>query len=300
MLTRASAQDSSTNYLTRTVQLDEVVIRASRYDFDVEGFIKRVENDTSFYKAFKTLEILGFTASHEIRVFGPKGRIRASLEGTTEQVVQGGCRHNVFLDKKVTGDFYRRNGKYRYYTASMYGALFLSPDTICGGNNLVQGGNGDIGTGGLSLEKHIRQLEILVFDPGKPVPGIPLVGREVAIFNPSIEPRYDFSIRSGDYEGTPCWIFSARCKPGMEHKVVIKNLVTYFDTADYRILYRQYALFYSNWLFDFDVNMEVRMTRFEGQTVPKEILYQGNWGVPINKRERVHFDVKLSGFNKGT
>ncbi len=300
MVTPAFAQDSSTNYLNRTIHLDEVVIRASRYDFNVEGFIRRVENDTSFFKSFKTLEILGFTGSHDIRVISPKGGTRASLVATTLQVVHGGCRHTVFLSRKVTGNFFRRKGKYRYYTARMYGTLFLSPDTVCGVNNNVQGDQGDIGVGGLSLEKHIRQLEILVFNPGKPVPGIPLVGKEVAIFNPSIEPRYDFSIRSGNYQGIPCWVFAARAKPEFIQKTVITDLETYFDTSDYRILFRSYSLHYSSWLFDFDVHMEVRMTRFEGLTVPREILYQGNWGVPINKRERVDFDLKLSDFQKGT
>jgi hypothetical protein len=293
------AQDSAVRYITRTVTLDEIVIRASRYDFNVEGFIKRVEADTSFYKAFKTLRILGYTASHDIRVMDPEGKLKASWTGRTVQEVHGGCRHNIFLQQNATGNFYTRKGKYRYYTAQMYGSLFLTHDTICGDDNIVQGGKDDIKGAGASVEKHIRQLEVLVFNPGKPVPGVPFVGKEVAIFNPSIAPRYDFSITSGNYKGIGCWIFAARCKPAFEGQTVIKNLTTYFDTTDYKIVYRTYSLYYSNWLFDFNVQMEVRMTRFEGQTVPEEIRYQGNWGVPIHKRERVNFDIMLSAFNAG-
>ena len=58
-------QDSSVNFGKKTVTLKEVVIRNS---LNVGGFIERVKNDTTFYKAFKNLKMLGYTALNDIRM----------------------------------------------------------------------------------------------------------------------------------------------------------------------------------------------------------------------------------------
>ena len=46
----ASAQDTS--IFKYPIKMDEVVISAARDGWDIDGFIKRVQNDTTFYKAF--------------------------------------------------------------------------------------------------------------------------------------------------------------------------------------------------------------------------------------------------------
>jgi len=292
-------QDSSSDQLARTVVLDPVVIRASRYDFNIAGFIRRIENDTSFYKAFKTLRILGYTARNQILVYNKKGKVTASLQSITREIEENGCRHMVVLKQKTTGNFYTRNGNYRYFTAQMYGSLFLPRDTVCGEDNLVNGGINDDHVNDFRVEKHVRQLKILIFNPGKRVPGIPVVGRRVAIFDKEIIPRYNFSISKKDYRGTPCWLFTAIAKPEYKDKAVILNLKTYYDTTHFHILYRSYTLAFKSWLFDFHVHMEVSLTQFRGYQVPDEIRYQGNWGIPIGKREKVDFTLKMDDFKTG-
>lgn len=73
-----SAQDTA-RYKGMTVNLDEVIVAAKRVGFDVNSFIKRVEDDTTFYRAFKNLHIVGFDAINDIQVLGKNAQIQASL-----------------------------------------------------------------------------------------------------------------------------------------------------------------------------------------------------------------------------
>lgn len=53
----------------RVVTLSEVIIRSGT---DVRGFIQRVKEDTSFYKAFRNLRVLQFSAINDIRMMNKK------------------------------------------------------------------------------------------------------------------------------------------------------------------------------------------------------------------------------------
>ena len=55
--------------LARMISLSEVVVRT---DINVAKFIERVKNDTTFYKAFKNLHVLGFTSLNDIRILDKK------------------------------------------------------------------------------------------------------------------------------------------------------------------------------------------------------------------------------------
>jgi hypothetical protein len=49
-------------------------------------------------------------------------------------------------------------------------------------------------------------------------------------------------------------------------------------------------------LYDFDVLMEVKMTRFGNRVVPALLRYNGEWDVPFKKKERGVFTATLSDF----
>ena len=49
--------------LRQLINLSEVVLRSN---LDVERFIQQVRDDTTFYKAFRNLRVLEFTASNDI------------------------------------------------------------------------------------------------------------------------------------------------------------------------------------------------------------------------------------------
>ncbi|NIG57248.1 outer membrane lipoprotein-sorting protein [Chitinophaga sp. Cy-1792] len=291
------AQDTA-HYRGMTVNLDEVTVAAKRIGFDVNSFIRRVEEDTTFYRAFKNLHIVGFTGDNDIRIFDKKGNVQASLKSTTTQTMNGRCRTMNINDEKVTGDFYDRKGNYNYYTAELYGNLFFTKGTVCVDEN---GESPDHSSG--SLARHKAQLKQLIFNPGKPVRGVPIVGNKVAIFSYDMQRYYNFSIKSEDYvTGVPCYVFTAKAKPGLNRldkgEIVIDELITWFNKDNFEIVGRKYALSYKTMLFDFNVQMNVQMTKVNDLLIPALVTYAGSWDVPFKKRETAAFIAKFYNFSK--
>lgn len=276
------------NYIT----LHEIVVNQN---LDVAAFIKRVKEDTTFYKAFKTLRIIGYTSINDIRMLDKKGNLIASLKGKTIQKVKNHCRRMEIEDQKTTGDMMDKKGNFNYYTASMYAQLFFTKGTICNETNNV--GNADFRTEGLSgIEKHKAQLKMLFFNPGKRINGLPLISNKTAIFDESMARYYDMKISYEDYAGTPSYVFSIRVKPGKESNVVINEMTTWFDGSSFDILARNYSLSYKAGVYDFDLDMKVKMTRKNGLIIPSVIAYNGNWKIMFKKRERGIFTATLSDF----
>jgi hypothetical protein len=292
-----SQQDSIDNErLAKMVSLSEVIIRS---DMNVSRFIEQVKNDTTFYKAFKNLRVLGFTSWNDIRIKDKKGGIRAALMSKTKQLRSNGCRSMQVLSEKTTGDFYESDGSYNYYTADLYASLFFTTGTICGENNIVKGT--DFKPRSKSgLAKHKEQLKMLFFNPGKKIPGIPFIGSKINIFDPDKAALYDFLIDFGDYEGQSCYVFTIRSKQGISNSersdIVIDSMVTFFNTKTMEVMARRYDMSFDAGVYDFDVHMEVEMTKVGSYLVPKLLRYIGNWDVVMKKRERGMFTATLFDF----
>ena len=278
------------NYIT----LSEIVINKN---LDVASFVQRVKNDTTFYKAFKNLRILGYKAINDIRMLDKNGKTEASLHSTTEQIRKGNCRRMKVLDQKTTGNFFDRNGNFNYYTAQMYAGLFFTKDSVCGENNIVKGN--EFSTSGLSgIEKHKEQLKMLFFNPGKKINGLPFISNKTAIFSPEMADNYDMKIDFTDFNQTPCYVFSISVKKDKKSNVVIDQMTTWFDAKTFDIVARNYSLKYDAGFYDFDVKMKVQMTKVGNLLVPSLLTYDGNWKVVFNKRERGVFTATLSDFVK--
>lgn len=289
----ALAQDTAI-YKGMTINLDEVVINAKRIGFDVNGFIKRVEDDTTFYRAFKNLRIVGFTADNDIRITDRAGgKTIASLKSHTRQVMTGNCRKMDVLDEKTTGDFYTRKGDYNYYTAELYANLFFTKGTVC---------NEESGEARGSLARHKSQLKQLIFNPGKPITGVPVVGSKVAVFDPNLMRYYDFSITAANFAGAECYVFSAVMRKNLgamdRAEIVYDELITYFNKETMEIVGRRYSLSYKTFVFDFNVKMNVQMTKMGDLLLPALITYNGTWNVPFKKRETAVFTARFSDFSK--
>jgi hypothetical protein len=169
--------DSATlKVLGKETTLSEVVIRNG---LDVTGFLARVKNDTTFYKAFRNLRILGFTSLNDIKILEKDGKIKASLFSKTKQTRHNGCRSMQVLEEKSTGDMYD-NGQLSYYTAELYAGLFFTKEPVCNETNIVAGIERSV-DGKSGLEKHKTQLKMLFFNPGKKIPGIPFIGDKIEI-----------------------------------------------------------------------------------------------------------------------
>ena len=202
-------EDSIDNVrLSKMIQLSEVVVRNK---LDVQSFIKRVKNDTTFYKAFRNLRILNFTALNDIRMQDKKGKIKAMLQSKTRQQVSRGCRSMQTISETTTGDFYEKDSSYHYYTAELYASLFFTKEPVCGETNIVSGLQRNVRSK-KGIEKHKEQLKMLFFDPGKKIPGIPLMGDKTAIFDKEHADKYDFLIDYVDYNGQSCYLFTIKAK----------------------------------------------------------------------------------------
>jgi hypothetical protein len=295
----AQQQDSSDNdRLSQMISLSEVVMRTG---LDVARFIDRVKNDTTFYKAFRTLHILGFTSLNDIRLSDKKGNLKASLQSKTRQQISETCRSMNVLEETSTGDFYDEGKNYNYYTAQLYAGLFFTSGTVCGESNIVKGM--DLSPKSKSgIEKHKQQLKMLFFNPGKKIPGIPFIGDKINIFDPEMARYYNFTIDFGENEGESCYVFSIKVKEDLpsseKNNIVIDDMVTWFSTKTMEVLARNYDLSYNTPVYDFDVHMEVQMTKFGQYLVPRTLRYKGTWDVAFKKRERGLFTATLFDFNK--
>jgi hypothetical protein len=292
------AQDSLVKVQNKAVLLKEVVVRNN---LNVAAFIERIKNDTTFYKAFRNLKVLGYTSLNDIRMLDKKGNAEASLYSRTKQHVQHGCRYTEVVEEQTTGDIYDRHHQFNYYTPNMYAGLFFAHDTICGETNIVKDAGFSM-QGKSGLEKHKEQLKMLFFNPGKKIPGIPFIGNKIALFDDEVAARYDFTIDMDVFKGDMCYVFTCRPRAGLpegdKDKIVVNNMTTWFKIDTWEIVARDYDLSYNAGVYDFDVSMQVEMTKFGDYLVPKLLRYNGNWDVVLKKRERCSFTATLFDFTR--
>ncbi len=288
-----SQQPADTAYVgKKVITLSEVVVNNR---VSVPVFIDRIKNDTTFYKAFRNLHIIGYTAYNDIRMLDKDGASKASLLSKTKQVRENGCRRMEVLSENVTGDYYDASHNPNYYTAQMYASLFFTSGVVCGENNIVAGK--EFSTNGKSgLEKHKEQLKMLFFNPGRKISGLPFMSSKTAIYDDEIADAYDMSLDMDDYNKTSCYVFRQKVKPGKEDKVVVDEMTTWFNDKTFEVVARNYTLSYDAGVYDFKVNMEVQMTHVGDLLVPSLIRYNGNWKVVFKKRERGVFTATLFDF----
>ena len=99
------AQDSLVTVQNKTVTLKEVVVRSN---LNVPAFIDRIKEDTTFYKAFRNLKVLGYTALNDIRMQDKSGEVKASLNSRTQQHTGNGCRWMTVQEEKTAAGEIRR------------------------------------------------------------------------------------------------------------------------------------------------------------------------------------------------
>ncbi len=292
LLHQAIAQDSTLVLEGKSILLSEVVINNQ---LNVPAFIDRIKKDSSFYKAFRNLHLLNFTSINDIRMLDKRGDLKATLFGKTHQIKEGACRRMEIIEEQSTGDFYKENRAYNYYTAQLYASLFFTNGTICGEDNMV--GERAFNLSGKSgLEKHKEQLKTLFFNPGKAIKGIPFMGNKTAIYDDEMAALYDMSIDFDEYNKTSCYIFKQVVKPGKESEVVVNEMTTWMDDKSFEVVARNYSLSYAAGVYDFKVQMEVQMTHAGQDLVPALIRYSGDWKVLFKKRERGIFTATLFDF----
>ena len=264
-------------------------------NLNVPGFINKIKNDSSYYKAFRNLHVLSFTALNDIRMLDKKGGLNASLRSRTKQTRSKGCRSMQVLEETATGDFYTDDKQYNYYTAQMYASLFFTKGTVCGETNIVAGTTFST-DGKTGMDKHKEQLKMLFFNPGRRIDGLPFMSNKTAIYDDDMADRYDMNIDMDLYNNVSCYVFTQKVKPGKSDGVIVDEMVTWFDDQTFDVIARKYSLSYDAGVYDFKVGMEVEMTKVGALTVPSLIRYNGNWKVVTKKRERGVFTATLFNF----
>ena len=276
------------NYIT----LSEIVVSNK---LDVASFIKRVKNDTTFYKAFRNLHVINYTLLNDIKMLDKNGDIQASLYSTTKQIRTGNCRKMMVLHETHSGDLYNEKGNFNYYTLQMYAGLFFTKDSICGEDNIVKGR--EFSTQGLSgIEKHKQQLKMLFFNPGKKISGLPFISGKTEIFDPSMADDYDMNIDIADHNKITCYVFAIKVKDNKKSNVVINEMTTWFNAKTFEIVARNYSLSYDAGVYDFDVTIQVEMAKAGNLLVPASLKYDGNWKAIFKKREHGIFTATLFDF----
>lgn len=292
----ARAQDSLLTIDDKIVTLKEVVVLSN---LDVPGFVRRIQLDTSFYRAFKNLREINYTALNDVRMMDKKGKVSGSLQSRTIQSFENGCREMQVLEEKLAGDIKDKNGDWNYTTMEMYASLFFTNGIICGENNSVSQAELSL-KNKRGLEKHKEQLKMLFFNPGRKIPGIPFIGDKINIYEPPMSELYEFVLDMENYKGENAYVFRIAALPdlpaGKRSDIVLNRVDTWFHPSDMRILARRYDLSYRAGVYDFDVRMEVEMTRVGEQLVPSLLRYTGDWKVAFKKRERGIFTATLFGF----
>ncbi|MBI3883173.1 MAG: hypothetical protein HY305_02895 [Sphingobacteriales bacterium] len=293
IITYAQQNDTTVSVGKKMIILTELVVNNH---INVPAFIEKVKNDTTFYKAFRNLYILGYTSLNDIRILDKKGNSQATLYSRTKQIRQNGCRSMQILEEQATGDMYDKDHNFNYYTAQLYASRFFTKGTICGENNIVTGRA--FSTKGKSgMDKQKEQLKMLLFNPGKRINGLPFISDKTAIFDDDMADKYDMKIDMEEHNKTSCYVFTIKAKPGSEGDVVIDEMVTWFNDRTFEVIARNYTLSYNASVYDFKVNMEVQMTHIGELLVPALIRYNGNWKVLFKGRERGIFTATLFDFN---
>jgi hypothetical protein len=289
------AQDTIINNNGQNFTLSEVIVRNN---FDYKDILQKIKEDTSFYKAFRTLRTIGYSSYNFIQMMDKNNTMQASLNSKTRQNKVAGCRTMDVLEETVTGNLRNAKGDYNYVTPSLYASLFFTKGSICGETNIVSGKKRTIE--GSGIEKAKEQLKMLFFNPGRKIPGIPFIGNKLDLYDASAHELYDYKLDYVEYHGKLVYVFDVQPKQNLNFlandRIVVDQMITWFDPKTLEVLGRNYSLSYKAGVYDFNVQMEVEMTYFNGQLVPKILRYKGNWDVVFKKREKGIFTATLFDF----
>ncbi|RZL39046.1 MAG: hypothetical protein EOO96_01580 [Pedobacter sp.] len=281
----------------KTIQLDSVV-KITAQKFGIETFINAIISDTSFYEAFRNMKKYTFIAENRIFSYDKNNKVDGRVYRKIRHNNDGPYKME-YLVKENSGNLYKKNGKYQLYTIEMFDYIFMNAYNT----DFVPNAPASDGKGGTN-ESYKDKLKTLIFNPGRPIKGLPFIGNKTEIFTANMRQYYDYSFYSATYlDSIPVYRFKVAVKPDLskwtKDGLMIKELVTIFDKRTFEILGRYVDMKYSNMLFDFDVQMNIEMSYFNDVKLPTKITYQGNWDYPLKKEERASFLVVHKDYRLG-
>lgn len=282
-----------------TVTLDTVInIKAKR--LSAETFINEIIRDTSFYEAFRNMKKYSFTAENRVFTYDKKNKVDGKIFRRIYHNNNGPYKMQ-FLAKQDSGKLYKKNGKFQLYTVEMFDYIFMNPY-----NSDFESSGASSGKVGGTNESYKDKLKTLIFSPGKPIKGVPFIGKKTEIFTANMRQYYDYTFFSSTYlDSIPVYKFKVKVKPDLSNwtkdGLMIKELTTIFDKRNFQILGRYVDMKYDNLAFEFDVQMNIELGYFDNGEVllPTKISYQGDWDIPMKKKEKASFLILHKGYKRG-
>lgn len=283
----------------RTVTIDSAYTVTAKRGLDMSDFVNVMINDTAFFQAFHDLRLYSFTANNLIKTYDDDNKIlskivrKVSHDNSTPNYKQ---TQLLIID---SGKVFKRNGEFELYTVKMFSYIFMNAKNT----DFIQTKKVE---GNLTDEEGYKQkLKTLIFNPGKPVKGIPLISDKTEIFGAELRNYYTFTFYYATYQDSiPVFYFKCKTKEGLnwwkEGDTMIKELTTIFDARNLTILGRYIDMRYSSVPFDFNVKMNIEMSYIsEDKLAPTHISYDGDWDIPFKKKEICTFDIYHTGFKPG-
>lgn len=272
-----------------------IVVKTSKAGLFAQDFINEMLADTSFYEAFHNMKRYSFRAENTIFTFDKKNKLTGRIYRKVKHENRGGVYKTQTTVKQDTGTVYKRNGKFQLYTVEMFDYIFMNPKNSDFVPNAPLNGE--------SNESYKSKLKTLIFAPGRPIKGVPIVGSKTEIFSDDLKDYYDYKFYSGTYlDSIPVYRFKCTVKSELsswtKSGLMIKELTTIFDKRNFQIMARYIDMKYSNMLFDFDVQMNIELAYFGDDLLPIKISYQGNWDIPFKREERATFLVLHTDYKK--
>ncbi len=284
--------------IAAVVFMDSLTVSASRSEFDREAFIQMVQEDRSFYDAFRNLRLCPYRAKHQLTFYNGSGKEKARFQAQTRQIIGDSCRNMVFEQQETAGNFYRHSGAYRYYTAKMYDRVFFNHGVLCDSNLFAPVSHPIVDDPDLKgLEKQYQQLKQFIFQPGERIE-VPFIGGRTALFSDRLMEYYNYTIQLRERaDGQECYVFSLQVKPefmeAKENRTIVKYLETWFERGSLQVVGRRYKMHYDGLLFQFDIYMEVDLLQRDGQYMPGRVAYLGKWNIPTKQKEHCRFEMEL-------
>ena len=274
-------------------KIDTVAVKV-KSGFTPEDFIKATQKDTSFYRAFKNLRVFPHREESKIWVFDKEAGEKANLKRSTKHYNQKNYAWIVLLSEKTEGKFYTKKKEHHYFTAEMFDKVFFPRDTFFASNTIINPYQQKKPENRSKTEKYYEQLKTFMFSPGTGVDGVPLIGDKLDIFSPQMRKFYDFTVQKVNFQDSiPCYLFACkRKKEFSESKVVIQSLETFYDRRTMNIIARKYQIKDSNPMFSFDIKMDIRLIKIKQEYFPQLIRYDGQWNIPLKKKEKISFEIK--------
>ena len=274
-------------------QLGEVVVHGGAKGLALEGFIRQVMEDTTFYHAFLNTKYHVHQVKSELNVRDKKSRETAYLFRKGHLVRNGAMAELVLDSTTELGKLREKDGDIRFLTAEMYDDVFF-PKGSFKASNRIASREQEIDHAS-RFDKYKSELKKFMFNPGQEIASVPFIGDKLDIFDSTMVPLYDFSVDIDFRNGVPCWLFNATAKDTVggheadEDDTVIKRMKTWFDQSTMDVMARDYRIAHASLLLDFDISIEVENTQEFGDLVPARVHYDGDWDIPFKKRELVKF-----------